>query len=172
MEGPRIILYLHSFKFRDRALPAARSGQRWCGVSESARGASHGRRGPRFGRRGSRPDSPLVARCHENLAQRAFRVKTLSDLVDLIGFAHWLGYAFVALVLLLVATTTVMCAQDRIWEFAVLQQGECYHSKHEAGPNREHDPLPRRWNFRNINRNGPSPPFSISVDLPSVQKES
>lgn len=52
--------------------------------------------------------------------QRAFPVNTLSDLVDVIGFAQWLSYAFVALVLLLVATTTVMCVQDRIWELAVL----------------------------------------------------
>lgn len=51
----------------------------------------------------------------------AFQASTLSDLVDLIGFAHWLGYACVALVLSLVATTTVMSVQDRIREYAVLQ---------------------------------------------------
>lgn len=51
----------------------------------------------------------------------AFAASTLSDLVDLIGFAHWLGYACVALVLSLVATTTVMSVQDRIKEHAVLQ---------------------------------------------------
>lgn len=51
----------------------------------------------------------------------AFQTSTLSDLVDLIGFAHWLGYACVALVLALVATTTVMAVQDRIREHAVLQ---------------------------------------------------
>lgn len=51
----------------------------------------------------------------------AFQANTLSDLVDLIGFAHWLGYACVALVLSLVATTTVMSVQDRIKEYAVLQ---------------------------------------------------
>jgi putative ABC transport system permease protein len=51
----------------------------------------------------------------------AFQVSTLSDLVDLIGFAHWLGYACVGLVLALVATTTVMSVQDRIKEYAVLQ---------------------------------------------------
>lgn len=50
-----------------------------------------------------------------------FQASTLSDLVDLIGFAHWLGYACVALVLSLVATTTVMSVQDRIREHAVLQ---------------------------------------------------
>jgi putative ABC transport system permease protein len=51
----------------------------------------------------------------------AFQTSTLSDLVDLIGFAHWLGYACVALVLSLVATTTVMSVQDRVREHAVLQ---------------------------------------------------
>lgn len=51
----------------------------------------------------------------------AFQASTLSDLVDLIGFAHWLGYACVGLVLSLVATTTVMNVQDRMKEYAVLQ---------------------------------------------------
>ena len=50
-----------------------------------------------------------------------FQASTLSDLVDLIGFAHWLGYACVGLVLALVATTTVMSVQDRLQEYAVLQ---------------------------------------------------
>ena len=51
----------------------------------------------------------------------AFQMSTLSDLVDLISFAHWLGYASVGLVLALVATTTVMSVQDRVKEHAVLQ---------------------------------------------------
>jgi putative ABC transport system permease protein len=51
----------------------------------------------------------------------AFQVSTLADLVDLIGFAHWLGYACVGLVLSLVATTTVMAVQDRVKEHAILQ---------------------------------------------------
>ena len=51
----------------------------------------------------------------------AFQASTLSDLVDLIGFAHWLGFACVGLVLALVATTTVMSVQDRIKEYAILQ---------------------------------------------------
>jgi putative ABC transport system permease protein len=50
-----------------------------------------------------------------------FQRDTLSDLAELIGFAHWLGYACVGLVLSLVATTTVMAVQDRIKEHAVLQ---------------------------------------------------
>lgn len=51
----------------------------------------------------------------------AFQASTLSDLVDLIRFAHWLGYACVVLVLALVATTTLMSVQDRVKEHAVLQ---------------------------------------------------
>jgi putative ABC transport system permease protein len=50
-----------------------------------------------------------------------FQRDTLADLAELIGFAHWLGYACVGLVLALVATTTVMAVQDRIKEHAVLQ---------------------------------------------------
>lgn len=51
----------------------------------------------------------------------AFQTSTLADLIDMIAFAHWLGYASVGLVLSLVATTTLMAAQDRIKEHAVLQ---------------------------------------------------
>ena len=50
-----------------------------------------------------------------------FQADTVSDLAELIGFVHWLGYACVGLVLSLVATTTVMSVQDRIKEHAVLQ---------------------------------------------------
>ncbi|WP_425614238.1 ABC transporter permease [Anatilimnocola sp. NA78] len=50
-----------------------------------------------------------------------FQRDTLADLAELIGFAHYLGYACVGLVLALVATTTVMAVQDRIKEHAVLQ---------------------------------------------------
>jgi len=50
-----------------------------------------------------------------------FQTDTLADLAELIGFAHWLGYACVGLVLALVATTTVMAVQDRIQEHAILQ---------------------------------------------------
>lgn len=50
-----------------------------------------------------------------------FQRETLSDLAEFIGFAHWLGYACVGLVLALVATTTVMAVQDRIQEHAVLR---------------------------------------------------
>ncbi|MBL8827014.1 MAG: ABC transporter permease [Planctomycetaceae bacterium] len=50
-----------------------------------------------------------------------FQRDTLADLAELIGLAHWLGYACVGLVLALVATTTVMAVQDRLKEHAVLQ---------------------------------------------------
>jgi putative ABC transport system permease protein len=50
-----------------------------------------------------------------------FQAKSLGDLAQLIGLAHYLGYACVGLVLALVATTTVMGVQDRIKEHAVLQ---------------------------------------------------
>jgi putative ABC transport system permease protein len=51
----------------------------------------------------------------------AFQTSVLADVVDLVAFAHWLGYACVALVLSLVATTTVMAVQDRVRQHAVLQ---------------------------------------------------
>ena len=50
-----------------------------------------------------------------------FQTKSLGDLTQLIGMAHYLGYACVGLVLALVATTTVMSVEDRIKEHAVLQ---------------------------------------------------
>src|SRR3990170_4596975 len=50
-----------------------------------------------------------------------FQARCLGDLTQLIGLAHYLGYACVGLVLALVATTTVMSVQDRIKEHAVLQ---------------------------------------------------
>lgn len=50
-----------------------------------------------------------------------FQVKSLGDLTQLIGMAHYLGYACVGLVLSLVATTSIMSVQDRITEHAVLQ---------------------------------------------------
>jgi putative ABC transport system permease protein len=50
-----------------------------------------------------------------------FQARAVGDLVDLIGFAHYLGYACVALVLTLVGTTTLMAVQDRVREHAVLQ---------------------------------------------------
>ncbi|HUQ69564.1 MAG TPA: ABC transporter permease, partial [Planctomycetaceae bacterium] len=51
----------------------------------------------------------------------AFQAKAVGDLVELVGFTRYLGLACVAMVLGLVATTTVMGVQDRIREHAVLQ---------------------------------------------------
>src|SRR5207247_412159 len=50
-----------------------------------------------------------------------FQQNAVGDLAELIGFAHYLGYACVALVLALVGTTTMMAVQDRVREHAVLQ---------------------------------------------------
>jgi len=50
-----------------------------------------------------------------------FQTRAVGDLVELIGFAHYLGYACAFLVLTLVGTTTLMAVQDRVREHAVLQ---------------------------------------------------
>jgi putative ABC transport system permease protein len=50
-----------------------------------------------------------------------FQSRAVGDLVELIGFARYLGFACVALVLTLVGTTTLMAVQDRVREHAVLQ---------------------------------------------------
>lgn len=50
-----------------------------------------------------------------------FQAHSLGDLMQLIALAHYLGYACVGLVLVLVSTTTVMAVQDRIKEHAVLR---------------------------------------------------
>lgn len=54
-------------------------------------------------------------------AKNQFQASTLGDLIELIGLLRYLGYACLALVLGLVATTTVMAVQDRLCEFAVLR---------------------------------------------------
>jgi putative ABC transport system permease protein len=54
-------------------------------------------------------------------AKGVFQAKSLGDLTQLIGLAHYLAYACVGLILALVATTTIMSVQDRIKEHAVLQ---------------------------------------------------
>ena len=51
----------------------------------------------------------------------AFRAKTVGDLIELVGFTRYLGFACVLMTLGLVATTTVMGVQDRIREHALLQ---------------------------------------------------
>ncbi|MFO0840933.1 MAG: FtsX-like permease family protein [Gemmataceae bacterium] len=50
-----------------------------------------------------------------------FQASVVGDLIELIGWANFLGFACVGLVLSLVATTTVMAVQDRVREHAVLQ---------------------------------------------------
>ncbi len=50
-----------------------------------------------------------------------FRQGVVGDLAELIGWAVWLGYACVVLVLALVAATATMNAQDRLREHATLQ---------------------------------------------------
>jgi putative ABC transport system permease protein len=50
-----------------------------------------------------------------------FQAIIVGDLAELIGWANYLGYACLGLVLALVATTTVMAVQDRVREHAVLQ---------------------------------------------------
>jgi len=74
-------------------------------------------------RKGAEIDQLLRANSVPTKTRRkgAFLANAVSDLVDLIDFANWLGYACVGLVLSIVATTTVMNVQDRIKEYAVLQ---------------------------------------------------
>jgi putative ABC transport system permease protein len=50
-----------------------------------------------------------------------FQANAVGDLAELIGFAHYLGYACVGLVLALVSTTALMAVQDRVREHALLQ---------------------------------------------------
>ncbi|MBI1314735.1 FtsX-like permease family protein [bacterium] len=50
-----------------------------------------------------------------------FQAASLADLVDLIGLTHYLGYACLGLMAVLILTTNFMSVQDRIREHAVLQ---------------------------------------------------
>lgn len=50
-----------------------------------------------------------------------FQAKSLGDLTQLIGLSRYLGLSCVGLLLVLLATTTVMSVQDRIREHAVLK---------------------------------------------------
>lgn len=51
----------------------------------------------------------------------AYQANAVGDLVDLVGFTRYLGLACIAMILGLVAATTVMGVQDRLKEHAVLQ---------------------------------------------------
>jgi putative ABC transport system permease protein len=57
----------------------------------------------------------------ETRPKGVFQASVVGDLVELIGWANYLGYACLGLVLSLVATTAVMAVQDRVREHAVLQ---------------------------------------------------
>ena len=50
-----------------------------------------------------------------------FQAASLADLVELIGLTHYLGYACLGLMAVLILTTNFMSVQDRIREHAVLQ---------------------------------------------------
>ena len=51
----------------------------------------------------------------------AFQASSLADLIHLIDLSRYLGWACLALMAVLVATTTIMTVEDRIAEHAVLQ---------------------------------------------------
>lgn len=57
----------------------------------------------------------------ETKPQNAHYRTALADLLDLIGMTRWLGVVCVGVVLVLVANSVVMAAQDRVKEHAVLQ---------------------------------------------------
>jgi putative ABC transport system permease protein len=57
----------------------------------------------------------------ETKPQKAHYASALSDLLDLIGMTRWLGFVCVGVVVVLVANSVVMAAQDRVKEHAVLQ---------------------------------------------------
>jgi putative ABC transport system permease protein len=57
----------------------------------------------------------------ETKPQKAHYAGALADLLDLIGMTRWLGVVCVGVVVVLVANSVVMAAQDRVKEHAVLQ---------------------------------------------------
>jgi putative ABC transport system permease protein len=57
----------------------------------------------------------------ETKPQKAHYASALADLLDLIGMTWWLGIVCVGVVVVLVANSVVMAAQDRVKEHAVLQ---------------------------------------------------
>jgi putative ABC transport system permease protein len=57
----------------------------------------------------------------ETKPQKAHYASALADLLDLIALTRWLGFVCVAVVVVLVANSVVMAAQDRVKEHAVLQ---------------------------------------------------
>jgi putative ABC transport system permease protein len=57
----------------------------------------------------------------ETKPQKAHLQNALADLMDLIGMTWWLGIVCVGVVVVLVANSVIMAAQDRVKEHAVLQ---------------------------------------------------
>jgi putative ABC transport system permease protein len=57
----------------------------------------------------------------ETKPQKAHYANALADLLDLITMTRWLGFVCVGVVVVLVANSVVMAAQDRVKEHAVLQ---------------------------------------------------
>ena len=57
----------------------------------------------------------------ETKPQKAHYASALADLLDLIALTRWLGFVCVGVVVVLVANSVVMAAQDRVKEHAVLQ---------------------------------------------------
>jgi putative ABC transport system permease protein len=57
----------------------------------------------------------------ETKPQKAHYAGALADLLDLIAMTRWLGFVCVGVVVVLVANSVVMAAQDRVKEHAVLQ---------------------------------------------------
>jgi putative ABC transport system permease protein len=57
----------------------------------------------------------------ETRPQKAHYANALADLLDLIAMTRWLGFVCVGVVVVLVANSVVMSAQDRVKEHAVLQ---------------------------------------------------
>jgi putative ABC transport system permease protein len=57
----------------------------------------------------------------ETKPQKAHYANALADLLDLVAMTRWLGFVCVGVVVVLVANSVVMAAQDRVKEHAVLQ---------------------------------------------------
>ncbi|HQR08625.1 MAG TPA: ABC transporter permease [Gemmatales bacterium] len=57
----------------------------------------------------------------ETKPQKAHFQNVLADLMDLIGMTRWLGFVCIGVVVVLVANSVIMAAQDRVKEHAVLQ---------------------------------------------------
>jgi len=70
---------------------------------------------------GQRIDEALAEGLTETRPQKMFYQRALSDLIELIDLTRLLGFACVGVVIVLVANSVIMAAQDRVKEHAVLQ---------------------------------------------------